>query len=170
MGGCICIVPLCINQSLSLCILPPQPPDFLSLLLSPRLCVILLPCCAPLSCWRRPTSCSITPSLLSLPPPPKSHINRKTQYENPMLEVKRRRQLLEQQQPQPQSQQPPEGERYIRGSFTSPHQGRHFFSFYSCVGLVCLRTCLCVRATEIDCPRITATIWLDVVCSCLIIC
>ncbi|XP_029005713.1 membrane-associated guanylate kinase, WW and PDZ domain-containing protein 1b isoform X4 [Betta splendens] len=36
------------------------------------------------------------------------HINRKTQYENPMLEVKRRRQLLEQQQPQPQSQQPPE--------------------------------------------------------------
>ncbi|XP_034724451.1 membrane-associated guanylate kinase, WW and PDZ domain-containing protein 1b isoform X7 [Etheostoma cragini] len=41
------------------------------------------------------------------------HINRKTQYENPMLEAKRRRQL-EQQQPQPQSQQPPEGERYIR--------------------------------------------------------
>ncbi|XP_034724446.1 membrane-associated guanylate kinase, WW and PDZ domain-containing protein 1b isoform X3 [Etheostoma cragini] len=35
------------------------------------------------------------------------HINRKTQYENPMLEAKRRRQL-EQQQPQPQSQQPPE--------------------------------------------------------------
>ncbi|KAM9813242.1 membrane-associated guanylate kinase, WW and PDZ domain-containing protein 1b isoform 3-T3 [Neosynchiropus ocellatus] len=33
------------------------------------------------------------------------HINRKTQYENPLLEVKRRRQL-EQQQPQPQ--QPPE--------------------------------------------------------------
>ncbi|XP_071349083.1 membrane-associated guanylate kinase, WW and PDZ domain-containing protein 1b isoform X3 [Trachinotus anak] len=41
------------------------------------------------------------------------HINRKTQYENPVLEAKRRRQL-EQQQPQPQSQQPPEGERYIR--------------------------------------------------------
>ncbi|XP_065811125.1 membrane-associated guanylate kinase, WW and PDZ domain-containing protein 1b isoform X6 [Labrus bergylta] len=41
------------------------------------------------------------------------HINRKTQYENPVLETKRRRQL-EQQQPQPQSQQPPEGERYIR--------------------------------------------------------
>uniref|UniRef100_H2T0I9 Membrane-associated guanylate kinase, WW and PDZ domain-containing protein 1 n=1 Tax=Takifugu rubripes TaxID=31033 RepID=H2T0I9_TAKRU len=40
------------------------------------------------------------------------HINRKTQYENPVLEAKRRRQL--EQQPQPQSQQPPEGERYIR--------------------------------------------------------
>ncbi|KAM6928171.1 membrane-associated guanylate kinase, WW and PDZ domain-containing protein 1b isoform 2-T2 [Xenentodon cancila] len=35
------------------------------------------------------------------------HINRKTQYENPLLEAKKRRQL-EQQQPQPQSQQPPE--------------------------------------------------------------
>lgn len=76
---------------------------------------------------------------------PQSHINRKTQYENPMLEVKRRRQL-EQQQPQPQSQQPPEGERYIRGSFTSPHQGCHFFSFCSCVWLSCLHTCLYVRA------------------------
>ncbi|XP_044204509.1 membrane-associated guanylate kinase, WW and PDZ domain-containing protein 1b isoform X5 [Thunnus albacares] len=43
------------------------------------------------------------------------HINRKTQYENPVLEAKRRRQLEQQpQQPQPQSQQPPEGERYIR--------------------------------------------------------
>ncbi|KAM8914632.1 membrane-associated guanylate kinase, WW and PDZ domain-containing protein 1b isoform 4-T4 [Spinachia spinachia] len=44
------------------------------------------------------------------------HINRKTQYENPMLEAKRRRQLEQQQpqQPQPQSQEPPEGERYIR--------------------------------------------------------
>ncbi|KAJ3602798.1 hypothetical protein NHX12_030546 [Muraenolepis orangiensis] len=37
------------------------------------------------------------------------HINRKTQYENPMLEAKRRRQLDQQQPPQP-----PEGERYIR--------------------------------------------------------
>ncbi|CAL8336516.1 unnamed protein product [Merluccius merluccius] len=37
------------------------------------------------------------------------HINRKTQYENPVLEAKRRRQ-----QPQQQPQQPPEGERYIR--------------------------------------------------------
>uniref|UniRef100_A0A3B3VES3 Membrane associated guanylate kinase, WW and PDZ domain containing 1b n=1 Tax=Poecilia latipinna TaxID=48699 RepID=A0A3B3VES3_9TELE len=38
------------------------------------------------------------------------HINRKTQYENPLLEAKRRRQLEQQpaQQPQPQSQQPPE--------------------------------------------------------------
>ncbi|KAM9408235.1 membrane-associated guanylate kinase, WW and PDZ domain-containing protein 1b [Pholidichthys leucotaenia] len=35
------------------------------------------------------------------------HINRKTQYEHPVLEAKKRRQL-EQQQPQPQSQQPPE--------------------------------------------------------------
>lgn len=66
-------------------------------------------------------------------PPFQSHINRKTQYENPVLEAKRRRQLEQQpQQPQPQSQQPPEGERYIRGSFTSPLQGRHFLSFYSC--------------------------------------
>uniref|UniRef100_A0A8C7SNB2 Membrane associated guanylate kinase, WW and PDZ domain containing 1a n=1 Tax=Oncorhynchus mykiss TaxID=8022 RepID=A0A8C7SNB2_ONCMY len=39
------------------------------------------------------------------------HINRKTQYENPIVEARRRMQL-EQQQPQP-----PEGERYIRGSF-----------------------------------------------------
>ncbi|XP_037831254.1 membrane-associated guanylate kinase, WW and PDZ domain-containing protein 1b isoform X10 [Kryptolebias marmoratus] len=38
------------------------------------------------------------------------HINRKTQYENPMVEAKKRRQLEQQlpQQPQPQSQQPPE--------------------------------------------------------------
>ncbi|KAM7423135.1 hypothetical protein PAMA_010927 [Pampus argenteus] len=37
------------------------------------------------------------------------HINRKTQYENPVLEAKRRRQLEQQpQQPLPQSQQPPE--------------------------------------------------------------
>ncbi|XP_034023496.1 membrane-associated guanylate kinase, WW and PDZ domain-containing protein 1-like [Thalassophryne amazonica] len=37
------------------------------------------------------------------------HINRKTQYENPVLEAKRRRQLDQPpQQPQPQSQQPPE--------------------------------------------------------------
>nr|XP_043880341.1 membrane-associated guanylate kinase, WW and PDZ domain-containing protein 1b isoform X7 [Solea senegalensis] len=41
------------------------------------------------------------------------HINRKTQYEHPVLEAKKRRQL-DQQPPQPQSQQPPEGERYIR--------------------------------------------------------
>uniref|UniRef100_A0A7N6BVZ7 Membrane-associated guanylate kinase, WW and PDZ domain-containing protein 1 n=1 Tax=Anabas testudineus TaxID=64144 RepID=A0A7N6BVZ7_ANATE len=38
------------------------------------------------------------------------HINRKTQYENPVVEA-RRRKILEQQQQQPQ---PPEGERYIR--------------------------------------------------------
>uniref|UniRef100_A0A8C9W9H3 Membrane-associated guanylate kinase, WW and PDZ domain-containing protein 1 n=1 Tax=Scleropages formosus TaxID=113540 RepID=A0A8C9W9H3_SCLFO len=37
------------------------------------------------------------------------HINRKTQYENPVLEAKRKKQLEPQQQPQP-----PEGERYIR--------------------------------------------------------
>lgn len=71
-----------------------------------------------------------------------SHINRKTQYENPLLEAKRRRQLEQQpaQQPQPQSQQPPEGERYIRGSFTSPRQGASFSFFYlhvyACVACV----------------------------------
>uniref|UniRef100_A0A8C7MG68 Membrane associated guanylate kinase, WW and PDZ domain containing 1b n=1 Tax=Oncorhynchus kisutch TaxID=8019 RepID=A0A8C7MG68_ONCKI len=40
------------------------------------------------------------------------HINRKTQYENPIQEAKRRKQL--------EQQQPPEGERYIRGSFPAP--------------------------------------------------
>lgn len=69
------------------------------------------------------------------PPPPspsQSHINRKTQYENPVLEAKRRRQL--EQQPQPQSQQPPEGERYIRGSFTSPPPRASFPSFlFTCI-------------------------------------
>ncbi|XP_036959515.1 membrane-associated guanylate kinase, WW and PDZ domain-containing protein 1-like isoform X14 [Acanthopagrus latus] len=39
------------------------------------------------------------------------HINRKTQYENPVLEARRRKILEQQQQQQPQ---PPEGERYIR--------------------------------------------------------
>uniref|UniRef100_A0A3Q2YGP0 Membrane-associated guanylate kinase, WW and PDZ domain-containing protein 1 n=1 Tax=Hippocampus comes TaxID=109280 RepID=A0A3Q2YGP0_HIPCM len=48
------------------------------------------------------------------------HINRKTQYENPVLEAKRRRQV-EQQQPQLPSQQPAEGERpYVRASFPLP--------------------------------------------------
>ncbi|XP_031423337.1 membrane-associated guanylate kinase, WW and PDZ domain-containing protein 1b isoform X9 [Clupea harengus] len=37
------------------------------------------------------------------------HINRKTQYENPILEAKRKKQFEQQQQ-----QQPPEGERYTR--------------------------------------------------------
>uniref|UniRef100_A0A4W6EQ28 Membrane-associated guanylate kinase, WW and PDZ domain-containing protein 1 n=1 Tax=Lates calcarifer TaxID=8187 RepID=A0A4W6EQ28_LATCA len=37
------------------------------------------------------------------------HINRKTQYENPVMEARRRKILEQQQQPQP-----PEGERYIR--------------------------------------------------------
>ncbi|XP_069382546.1 membrane-associated guanylate kinase, WW and PDZ domain-containing protein 1-like isoform X9 [Paralichthys olivaceus] len=41
------------------------------------------------------------------------HINRKTQYENPVVEA-RRRKILEQQQPQQPQPQPPEGERYIR--------------------------------------------------------
>uniref|UniRef100_A0A8C7T3U4 Membrane associated guanylate kinase, WW and PDZ domain containing 1a n=1 Tax=Oncorhynchus mykiss TaxID=8022 RepID=A0A8C7T3U4_ONCMY len=53
------------------------------------------------------------------PGPVGVHINRKTQYENPIVEAKRRMQL-EQQQPQP-----PEGERYIRGSF--PALARHHF-------------------------------------------
>ncbi|XP_058499826.1 membrane-associated guanylate kinase, WW and PDZ domain-containing protein 1-like isoform X16 [Solea solea] len=39
------------------------------------------------------------------------HINRKTQYENPVVEARRRKILEQQQPPQPQ---PPEGERYIR--------------------------------------------------------
>ncbi|XP_075883167.1 membrane-associated guanylate kinase, WW and PDZ domain-containing protein 1-like isoform X5 [Nelusetta ayraudi] len=39
------------------------------------------------------------------------HINRKTQYENPVVEARRRKILEQQQQQQPQ---PPEGERYIR--------------------------------------------------------
>ncbi|KAJ8265634.1 hypothetical protein COCON_G00147330 [Conger conger] len=36
------------------------------------------------------------------------HINRKTQYENPILEAKRKKQVQPQPQPQPQPQQPPE--------------------------------------------------------------
>ncbi|CAB1336094.1 unnamed protein product [Coregonus sp. 'balchen'] len=40
------------------------------------------------------------------------HINRKTQYENPIVEAKRRKQL---EQPQP-----PEGERYIRETYRDP--------------------------------------------------
>uniref|UniRef100_A0A3B4ZFZ3 Membrane-associated guanylate kinase, WW and PDZ domain-containing protein 1 n=1 Tax=Stegastes partitus TaxID=144197 RepID=A0A3B4ZFZ3_9TELE len=48
------------------------------------------------------------------------HINRKTQYENPVVEARRRKILEQQQQPQP-----PEGERYIRGSF--PALARHHF-------------------------------------------
>uniref|UniRef100_A0A673Z8E7 Membrane-associated guanylate kinase, WW and PDZ domain-containing protein 1 n=1 Tax=Salmo trutta TaxID=8032 RepID=A0A673Z8E7_SALTR len=47
------------------------------------------------------------------------HINRKTQYENPILEAKRRKQL--------EQQQPPEGERYIRGSFPAPPGVISFF-------------------------------------------
>lgn len=93
------------------------------------------------------TSCSVfLCSFYPLPPPSQSHINRKTQYENPVLEAKKRRQLEQQQQPQPQSQQPPEGERYIRGSFTSPHQGRHFLSFlFMCINeLPACSACLSV--------------------------
>lgn len=100
-------------------------------------------------------ACSSTSIRSFLPQPSYSHINRKTQYENPVLEAKRRRQL-EQQQPLPQSQQPPEGERYIRGSFTSPHQGRHFLSFYSCAWLrcllhvsdVCVWDCICLYTSS----------------------
>uniref|UniRef100_A0A3B4F6F1 Membrane-associated guanylate kinase, WW and PDZ domain-containing protein 1 n=1 Tax=Pundamilia nyererei TaxID=303518 RepID=A0A3B4F6F1_9CICH len=58
------------------------------------------------------------------------HINRKTQYENPVGEARRRKILEQQQQPQP-----PEGERYIRGSFPAlsfflPHSagGKPFFT------------------------------------------
>uniref|UniRef100_A0A8D3AHB5 Membrane-associated guanylate kinase, WW and PDZ domain-containing protein 1 n=1 Tax=Scophthalmus maximus TaxID=52904 RepID=A0A8D3AHB5_SCOMX len=42
------------------------------------------------------------------------HINRKTQYENPVVEARRRKILEQQQQQQQQPPQPPEGERYIR--------------------------------------------------------
>uniref|UniRef100_A0A673Z8I3 Membrane-associated guanylate kinase, WW and PDZ domain-containing protein 1 n=1 Tax=Salmo trutta TaxID=8032 RepID=A0A673Z8I3_SALTR len=52
------------------------------------------------------------------------HINRKTQYENPILEAKRRKQL--------EQQQPPEGERYIRGSFPAPPGVISFFLHDHC--------------------------------------
>lgn len=55
-----------------------------------------------------------------------SHINRKTQYENPVVEARRRKILEQQQQPQP-----PEGERYIRGSF--PALARHHFFLSLCL-------------------------------------
>lgn len=132
---------------------PPQSPR--PLLTLSRSAVTLssspCPCCALLSCWSLPplTSCSVfLCSFHPLRPPSQSHINRKTQYENPVLEAKKRRQLEQQQpqQPQPQSQQPPEGERYIRGSFTSPHQGRHFLSFlFMCINeLPACSACLSV--------------------------
>lgn len=57
-----------------------------------------------------------------------SHINRKTQYENPVVEA-RRRKILE---PQPQPQ-PPEGERYIRGSFPAVMRHHFFLSLCACV-------------------------------------
>lgn len=84
----------------------------------------------PINSPRCSSSPPYAPSLLL---PTQSHINRKTQYENPVLEAKRRRQLEQQQpqQPQPQSQQPPEGERYIRGWSPSPQPGPHFLSFLS---------------------------------------
>ena len=167
MHSYMCIVPQCINQSLSPCLplsptltlshssillsFPPSvclssptalhsPVDFLPHILFSILtvsCNSFLLCCKPYSS---------TSTHSSFPPPFQSHINRRTQYENPVLEAKRRRQLEQQQpqQPQPQSQQPPEGERYIRGSFTSPRQGRHFLSFYSCVCLHSVCVCLCV--------------------------
>lgn len=62
-------------------------------------------------------------SSLSLSPfsPPPSHINRKTQYENPILEAKRKKQL--------EQSQPAEGERYIQGSFQAQHAAISFFSY-----------------------------------------
>lgn len=77
--------------------------------------------------FRCPNLSSIPPSL----PPSLSHINRKTQYENPILEAKRRKQL--------EQQQPPEGERYIRGSFPAPPGVISFF-LHVC-GRVCLSFC-----------------------------
>lgn len=175
----MCIVPLWINLILSPCLPSLSGPYLsLSLLLSyPLLCVcfpsllrstsLLIFTSCPTSCFSISYFPSIAPvphfsflNLTSTRPSshrPQSHINRKTQYENPMLEAKRRRQLEQQpQQPQPQSQQPPEGERYIRGSFTSPHQGRHLLSFYSCVWLTRLRMRLCVR--DCFCIAMIATI------------
>lgn len=128
-------------------------PDPISLHPFPPHCAFSFPPCRYLLLLLHPVFypyCSLLPIIIPpvlhffIPRPPSacpssrrpnSHINRKTQYENPMLEAKRRRQLEQQQpqQPQPQSQQPPEGERYIRGLFTSPHHGRHFLSFYSCL-------------------------------------
>uniref|UniRef100_A0A673KKI6 Membrane-associated guanylate kinase, WW and PDZ domain-containing protein 1 n=1 Tax=Sinocyclocheilus rhinocerous TaxID=307959 RepID=A0A673KKI6_9TELE len=43
------------------------------------------------------------------------HVNRKTQYENPILEAKRKKQL--------EQSQPAEGERYIQGSIQAQHAG-----------------------------------------------
>lgn len=184
MDGWVCFVPLCINQSLSPC--SPSLP-WLSLLLSSPLPCVCLPsllrsifASCPTSCFLFLFSvCSCYPFPRHTPPYlcpsfllPQSHINRKTQYENPMLEAKRRRQLEQQQpqQPQPQSQQPPEGERYIRGSFTSPHQGRHSFFFYSCVWLSCPHSCLEVCKRLFVFIQIIAPEWLDAACYWLMIC
>lgn len=56
--------------------------------------------------------------------PPSSHINRKTQYENPILEAKRKKQL--------EQSQPTEGERYIQGSFKAQHPVIFFLFLYVC--------------------------------------
>lgn len=58
-----------------------------------------------------------------------SHINRKTQYENPVVEARRQKLLEQHQQPQP-----PEGERYIRGSFPALAR-HHFFLFFMSVSV-----------------------------------
>lgn len=59
-----------------------------------------------------------------------SHINRKTQYENPVVEARRQKLLEQHQQPQP-----PEGERYIRGSFPALAR-HHFFLFFMSVSVM----------------------------------
>lgn len=153
--GCVCIVPPCINQSLSPCFSTPHPNPLALCWPSPALLLpyplLRVPAVlySPADLYPPLTSCSVfLCSFHPLRPPSQSHINRKTQYENPVLEAKKRRQLEQQQpqQPQPQSQQPPEGERYIRGSFTSPHQGRHFLSFlFMCINeLPACSACLSV--------------------------
>ncbi len=53
--------------------------------------------------------------------PPPSHINRKTQYENPILEAKRKKQL--------EQTQPAEGERYMQDSFQAQYASISFFSY-----------------------------------------
>uniref|UniRef100_A0A671T4S7 Membrane associated guanylate kinase, WW and PDZ domain containing 1a n=1 Tax=Sinocyclocheilus anshuiensis TaxID=1608454 RepID=A0A671T4S7_9TELE len=57
------------------------------------------------------------------------HINRKTQYENPILEAKRKKQL--------EQSQPAEGERYIQGSFQAQHAAISFFSYMFVIVHVC---------------------------------
>uniref|UniRef100_A0A673MNJ2 Membrane-associated guanylate kinase, WW and PDZ domain-containing protein 1 n=1 Tax=Sinocyclocheilus rhinocerous TaxID=307959 RepID=A0A673MNJ2_9TELE len=64
------------------------------------------------------------------------HINRKTQYENPILEAKRKKQL--------EQSQPAEGEQYIQGSFQAQHAAIFFF-FLNVCDCPCLPFRVCCR-------------------------